>query len=176
MTIKFTVQDALDIINNELLKNHTLFPLDNPDRTKSHSYAVESESGKQFAIILGKKGSDYKFSASVRIITEKVDDPKIPNARWSNEPYKGGKISKQQTTSKGYHNNLTGSNQSSFFIDNETAFRDFIRWYLKDLIIQPILEEENQHAEINSFASTISNINTLGNNLELTDDLINLVN
>ena len=176
MTIKFAVQDALDIINNELLENHTLFPLDNPDRTKAHSYAVGSESGKQFAIVLGEKGRDGKFSASVRIITEKVYDPKIPNARWSNEPYKGGKISKQQTTSKGHPNNLTGSNQSSFFIDNETAFRDFIRWYSQDLISQPILEEENQHAEINPLASTISNTNTLENNVELTDDLINLVN
>ncbi|CAG1021874.1 hypothetical protein MTYM_01315 [Methylococcales bacterium] len=174
MTQEFTVQNALSLMSKELLLRYNIFSLDKSERTKSHSFAIGSQTGKQFAIVLGKKDGDGDFSSRLRIITEKTSDPKIPDVRWSAEPYRGGKISTQKTTSLGYDNNLIKSNQSSFFIANETAFRDFINWYSTGTVPKPVLKEENQYPNITPLESTISDRDIQKNDLEITEDLINL--
>jgi hypothetical protein len=148
VTTKFAVQNALNILNEELSEKYALFPLDYPDRTYAHSFALGGETGKQFAIILGKRDEYGNFGAhQTRVITEATPDPGIPGAIWSSSLYRGGKVAKQKQTSKGYPNRITESNQTSFFLENETALRNFIHWYSEGIFPEPILEKEILHVD-----------------------------
>jgi len=168
MTITFTVQNAYDILRNELFSKFHIILLDKEGRTKSHSFAIGSITGKQFAIILGEKDADGNFTAKPRIITEKRTNPNISGAKWSEESYGGGKIN-QLTTSLGHPNHLRGSNQSSFYIETETAFRDLISWYSKDADSTPVTEEVNQHSD-----STHLDPKLIDNEQSLSDDIISV--
>ncbi len=133
MSDKFAAKESLKIINEELKKELNLIPLENENRKKIQSFAIESGDGKQkqFTLVTGNN-NDAK---QTRIITEKIPYlPAIKGVELKDEPYKGGSIERPET-SIGFSNHLRSGNQTSFIIANPEALKKFIRWYSNNNVV-----------------------------------------
>jgi predicted restriction endonuclease len=127
MTMKLAAKVAFQIINDRLLKDFNLFPLDGKTRTKAHGFAVGGEHGKQFVLILGNSDEGAK---QTRIITEKISGPPvIAGVEYLPEIYKGARVN-QDTTNLKYRNRLRNENQSSFLVSTPSALEELLYWYV----------------------------------------------
>jgi 5-methylcytosine-specific restriction protein B len=133
--IAFCQQDALDLIKRDLIDKH-LVALGAQedgkrrrglDRTKAQIFRVLA-SGKQFAVMLGKKSAEtQRFDGEkVRVVLESD----APHGLIDVTPLEGHKQLKSSALKDTSGTRLTAGHQHFALVESESGLRELLSWYL----------------------------------------------